>query len=185
MNIEKLLENSKLDVVRSIYSLNIVDDNFGKLYLYFTPLKNNHYSASLFFKDYEGYITPLGGSRTLVYKDFEKLVLNIDTISQKVANLCEKTKDEFIEEFRVDRPSNDLEQDTDTEEFNLIVYNVEVGSANAYGDSWYFAVYTSKLETELTDDNYNKEELCKVLITKHNKFMKKLSEIVFNWGGIK
>ena len=80
MNIEKLLENSDLDVVRSIYSLNIVDGNFGKLYLYFTPLENNHYSASLFFKDSEGYITPLG-SQTLVYKDFEKLVLNIDTIS--------------------------------------------------------------------------------------------------------
>lgn len=181
MNIEKLLENSDLDVVRSIYSLNIVDGNFGKLYLYFTPLENNHYSASLFFKDSEGYITPLG-SQTLLYKDFEKLVLNIDTISKKIINLCEKTKEEFIEEFRVDRPSNDLEQDTDTEEFNLIIYNVEVGSANAYGDSWYLSVYTNRLETELTADNYNKEELCKVLTTKHNKFMKKLSEIVFNCG---
>lgn len=182
MNIEKLLENSDLDVVRSIYSLNIVDGNFGKLYLYFTPLENNHYSASLFFKDSEGYITPLG-SQTLLYKDFEKLVLNIDTISKKIISLCEKTKEEFIEEFRVDRPSNDLEQDTDTEEFNLIIYNVEVGSANSYGDSWYLSVYTNRLETELTDDNYNKEELCKVLTTKHNKFMKKLSEIVFNCGG--
>ena len=182
MDIEKLLENSGLDVVRSIYSLNIVEGNFAKLYLYFTPLENNHYSASLFFKDYAGYITPLGGSRTLVYKDFERLVLNIDTISKKVANLCEKTKEEFIEEFRVSRPSNDLEQDTDTEEFNLIIYNVEVGSANSYGDSWYLSVYTNKLETELTADNYNKEELCKVLTTKHNKFMKKLSEIVFNCG---
>ena len=182
MNIEKLLENSDLDVVRSIYSLNIVDGNFGKLYLYFTPLENNHYSASLFFKDSEGYITPLG-SQTLLYKDFEKLVLNIDTISKKIINLCEKTKEEFIEEFRVDRPSNDLEQDTDTEEFNLIIYNVEVGSANAYGDSWYLSVYTNRLETELTADNYNKEELCKVLTTKNNKFMKKLSEIVFNCGG--
>ena len=182
MDIEKLLENSGLDVVRSIYSLNIVEGNFAKLYLYFTPLENNHYSASLFFKDYAGYITPLGGSRTLVYKDFERLVLNIDTISKKVANLCEKTKEEFIEEFRVSRTSNDLEQDTDTEEFNLIIYNVEVGSANSYGDSWYLSVYTNKLETELTADNYNKEELCKVLTTKHNKFMKKLSEIVFNCG---
>lgn len=182
MNIEKLLENSDLDVVRSIYSLNIVDGNFGKLYLYFTPLENNHYSASLFFKDSEGYITPLG-SQTLLYKDFEKLVLNIDTISKKIISLCEKTKEEFIEEFRVDRPSNDLEQDTDTEEFNLIIYNVEVGSANAYWDSWYLSVYTNKLETELTADNYNKEELCKVLTTKYEKFMEKLSEIVFNCGG--
>ena len=181
MNIEKLLENSDLEVVRSIYSLNIVDGNFGKLYLYFTPLENNHYSASLFFKDSEGYITPLG-SQTLLYKDFEKLVLNIDTISKKIINLCEKTKEEFIEEFRVDRPLNDLEQDTDTEEFNLIIYNVEVGSANVYGDSWYLSVYTNRLETELTADNYNKEELCKVLTTKNNKFMKKLSEIVFNCG---
>ena len=179
MNIEKLLENSDLDVVRSIYSLNIVDGNFGKLYLYFTPLENNHYSASLFFKDSEGYITPLG-SQTLVYKDFEKLVLNIDTISKKIISLCEKTKEEFIEEFRVDRPSNDLEQDTDTEEFNLLIYNVEVGSANSYGDSWYLSVYTNKLETELTDDNYNKEELCDVLYKKHKVFLKQLSDIVFN-----
>lgn len=182
MDIEKLLENSKLKEVRTILSLSIIDSNFGELYLYFTPWENNHYRAEIFFKNYNGYVTPLD-KRTLVYKDFEKLVLNIDTISQKVANLCEKTKDEFIEEFRVDRPTNDLEQDTDTEEFNLIVYNVEVGSANAYGDSWYLSVYTNKLETELTEDNYNKEELCKVLITKHNKFMKKLSEIVFNCGG--
>ena len=183
MNIEKLLENSDLDVVRSIYSLNIVDGNFAKLYLYFTPLENNHYSASLFFKDSEGYITPLGGSRTLVYKDFEKLVLSMGTISKKVVNLCEQTKDEFIEEFIVNRPTNDLEQETYTEEFNLLVYNVEVGSANAYGDSWYLSVYTNRLETELTKDSYDKEELCKVLTTKHNKFMKKLSEIVFNCGG--
>ena len=181
MNIEKLLENSDLDVVRSIYFLNVIDSNFGELYLYFTPLENNHYRAELFFKNYNGYVvTPLG-KRTLVYKDFEKLVLNIDTISQEVANLCENTKNDFVEEFRVDRPSNDLEQDTDTEEFNLIIYNVEVGSANAYGDSWYLSVYTYKLETELTEDNYNKEELCKVLTRKHEKFMKKLSEIVFNW----
>lgn len=180
MNIEKLLENSKLDVVRSIYSLNIVDDNFGKLYLYFTPLENNHYSASLFFKDYEGYITPLGGSRTLVYKDFEKLVLNADTITNKVIALCENTKNDFVEEFRMDRPSNDLEQDTDTEEFNLIIYNVEVGSANAYGDSWYLSVYTNKLETELTEDNYNKEELCDVLYKKHKVFLKQLTDIVFS-----
>ena len=179
MNIEKLLENSDLDVVRSIYSLNIVDGNFGKLYLYFTPLENNHYSASLFFKDSEGYITPLG-SQTLVYKDFEKLVLNIDKISKKIISLCEKTKEEFIEEFRVDRPSNDLEQDTDTEEFNLLIYNVEVGSANSYGDSWYLSVYTNKLETELTDDNYNKEELCDVLYKKHKVFLKQLTNIVFN-----
>lgn len=182
MNIEKLLETTGLEVTRSIYSLNIIDGNFAKLYLYFTPLENNHYSASLFFKDFEGYITPLDGRRTLVYKDFERLVLNIDAISKKVTNLCEKTKDEFIEEFRVNRPTNDLEQDTDTEEFNLIIHNVEVGSANSYGDSWYLGVYTNKLETELTADNYNKEELCKVLTTKHNKFMKKLSEIVFNCG---
>ena len=179
MNIEKLLENSDLDVVRSIYSLNIVDGNFGKLYLYFTPLENNHYSASLFFKDSEGYITPLG-SQTLVYKDFEKLVLNIHTISKKIISLCEKTKEEFIEEFRVDRPSNDLEQDTDTEEFNLLIYNVEVGSANSYGDSWYLSVYTNKFETELTDDNYNKEELCDVLYKKHKVFLKQLTDIVFN-----
>lgn len=179
MNIEKLLENSDLDVVRSIYSLNIVDGNFGKLYLYFTPLENNHYSASLFFKDSEGYITPLG-SQTLVYKDFEKLVLNIDTISKKIISLCEKTKEGFIEEFRVDRPSNDLEQGTDTEEFNLIVYNVEVGSANAYGDSWYLSVYTNRLETELTEDNYNKEELCDVLYKKHKVFLKQLTDIVFS-----
>lgn len=159
--------------------MNIVDGNFGKLYLYFTPLENNHYSASLFFKDSEGYITPLG-SQTLVYKDFEKLVLNIDTISKKIISLCEKTKEEFIEEFRVDRPSNDLEQDTDTEEFNLLIYNVEVGSANSYGDSWYLSVYTNKLETELTDDNYNKEELCDVLYKKHKVFLKQLTNIVFN-----
>lgn len=182
MNIEKLLENSKLEAVRTILSLSIIDSNFGELYLYFTPWENNHYRAELFFKDYKGYVTPLD-KRTLVYKDFEKLVLNIDTISQKVVNLCEKTKEEFIEEFRVDSPTNDLEQDTDTEEFNLIIYNVEVGPANSYGDSWYLGVYTNKLETELTADNYNKEELCKVLTTKHNKFMKKLSEIVFNCGG--
>lgn len=106
--------------------------------------------------------------------------MNIDTISQKVANLCEKTKDEFIEEFRVDRPSNDLAQDTDTEEFNLIVYNVEVGSVNAYGDSWYLSVYTNRLETELTDDNYNKEELCDVLYKKHKVFLKQLTDIVFS-----
>lgn len=182
MNIEKLLENSDLDVVRSIYSLNIVDGNFGELYLYFTPWENNHYRATLYFKDCERYITPLE-ERTLVYKDFERLVLSVDTITNKVIALCENTKNDFVEEFRVDRPSNDLEQDTDTEEFNLIIYNVEVGSANSYGDSWYLSVYTNKLETELTADNYNKEELCKVLTTKHNKFMKKLSEIVFNCGG--
>ena len=181
MNIEKLLENSDLDVVRSIYSLNIVDGNFGKLYLYFTPLENNHYSASLFFKDSEGYITPLG-SQTLLYKDFEKLVLNIDTISKKIISLCEKTKEEFIEEFRVSRPSNDLEQDTDTEEFNLIIYNVEVGSDNAYGDSWYLGVYTNKLETELTADNYNKEELCEILDKKHKVFLKQVTDIVLNKG---
>lgn len=182
MNIEKLLENSDLEVVRSIYSLNIVDGNFGQLYLYFTPLENNHYSATLFFKDFEGYITPLG-ERTLIYKDFERLVLNVDTITNKVIALCENTKNDFVEEFRVDRPTNDLEQDTYTEWFNLIIYNVEVGSANSYGDSWYLSVYTNKLETELTADNYNKEELCKVLTTKHNKFMKKLSDIVFNCEG--
>lgn len=180
MDIEKLLENTELEVARSIYSLNIVDGNFAKLYLYFTPLENNHYSASLFFKDFEGYTTPLGGSRTLVYKDLEKLVLNIDTISKRVTNLCEKTKNEFIEEFRVDRPSIDLEQDTDTEEFNLIIYNVEVDSTNAYGDSWYLSVYTNKLETELTADNYNKEELCDVLYKKHKVFLKQLTDIVFN-----
>lgn len=171
-----------MEAVRTILSLSIIESNFGELYLYFTPWENNHYRAELFFKNYNGYVTPLD-KRTLVYKDFEKLVLNIDTISQKVANLCEKTKDEFIEEFRVDRPSNDLEQETCPEEFNLIIYNVEVGSANGYGDSWYLSVYTNKLETELTADNYNKEELCKVLTTKHNNFMKKLSEIVFNCGG--
>ena len=180
MDIEKLLENTGLEVVRSIYSLNIVEGNFAKVYLYFTPLENNHYSASLFFKDYAGYITPLGGSRTLVYKDFERLVLNIDTISNKVTNLCEKTKDEFIEEFRVNRPTNDSEQETDTDEFNLIIYNVEVGSANSYGDSWYLSVYTNKLETELTADYYNKEELCEVLYKKQKMFLKQVTDIVFN-----
>ena len=179
MNIEKLLENSKLKEVRTILSLSIIDSNFGELYLYFTPWENNHYRAELFFKNYNGYVTPLD-KRTLVYKDFEKLVLNIDTISQKVANLCEKTKEDFIEEFRVSRPSNDLEQDTDTEEFNLIIYNVEVGSANSYGDSWYLDVYTNKLETELTADNYNKEELCEILDKKHKVFLKQVTDIVFN-----
>ena len=91
MKIEKLLENSDLEVVRSIYSLNIVDGNFGQLYLYFTPLENNHYRAELFFKNYNGYVTPLD-KRTLVYKDFEKLVLNVDTITNKVIALCENTK---------------------------------------------------------------------------------------------
>ena len=179
MNVEKLLENSGLEVVRSIYSLNIVDGNFGQLYLYFTPLKNNHYSATLFFKDFEGYITPLG-ERTLIYKDFEQLVLNVDTITNKVIALCENTKNDFVEEFRVDRPTNDLEQDTDTEEFNLIIYNVEVGSANSYGDSWYLSVYTNKLETELAEDNYNKEELCDVLYKKHKVFLKQVTDIVLN-----
>lgn len=179
MNIEKLLENSGLEVVRSIYSLNIVEGNFGQLYLYFTPLENNHYSATLFFKDFEGYITPLE-ERTLIYKDFERLVLNVDTITNKVIALCENTKNDFVEEFRIDRPSNDLEQDTDTEEFNLIIYNVEVGSANSYGDSWYLSVYTNKLETELTEDNYNKEELCDVLYKKHKIFLKQVTDIVLN-----
>lgn len=179
MNIEKLLENSKLEAVRTILSLSIIDSNFGELYLYFTPWENNHYRAELFFKDYKGYVTPLN-KRTLVYKDFEKLVLNIDTISQKVANLCENTKNDFVEEFRVDRPSNDLEQDTNIEEFNLLIYNVEVGSANSYEDSWYLSVYTNKLETELTADNYNKEELCNVLYKKHKVFLKQLTNIVFN-----
>ena len=182
MSIEKLLENSKLKEVRTVLSLSIIDSNFGELYLYFTSWENNYYRAELFFKNYRGYVTPLD-KRTLVYKDFEQLVLNVDTITNKVIALCENTKNDFVEEFRVDRPSNDLEQDTDTEEFNLIIYNVEVGSANSYGDSWYLSVYTNKLETELTADNYNKEELCKVLTTKHTKFMKKLSEIVFNCGG--
>lgn len=168
--------------VRTILSLSIIDSNFGELYLYFTPWENNHYRAELFFKDYKGYVTPLD-KRTLVYKDFEQLVLNVDTITNKVIALCENTKNDFVEKFRVDRPSNDLEQDTDTEEFNLIIYNVEVGSANSYGDSWYLSIYTNKLETELTADNYNKEELCKVLTTKYEKFMEKLSEIVFNCGG--
>ena len=80
----------------------------------------------------------------------------------------------------MDRPSNDLEQDTDTEEFNLIIYNVEVGSANSYGDSWYLSVYTNRLETELTDDNYNKEELCNVLYKKHKVFLKQVANIVLN-----
>lgn len=179
MNIEKLLENSKLETVRTILSLSIIDSNFGELYLYFTPWENNHYRAELFFKNYNGYVTPLD-KRTLVYKDLEKLVLNIDTISKKVIGLCEKTKEEFIEEFRVDRPSNDLEQDTDTEEFNLLICNVEIGSANSYGDSWYLAVYPNKLETELTADNYNKEELCDVLYKKHKVFLKQVADIVFN-----
>lgn len=179
MNIEKLLENSKLEVIHSIYHLKIIDSNFGELYLSVIPLENNHYSVSLFFKDYERYITPLG-IRTLVYKDLEHLVLNVDTITNKVITLCENTKNDFVEEFRVDRPSNDLEQDTDTEEFNLIIYNVEVGSANSYGDSWYLSVYTNKLETELTEDNYNKEELCDVLYKKHKVFLKQVTDIVLN-----
>lgn len=182
MNIEKLLENSKLEKSNTILCLPILMDNFANLYLYFTPWENNQYRAHLLFNDYMGFITTLD-KRTLIYKDFEQLVLNVDTITNKVIALCENTKNDFVEEFRVYRPSNDLEQDTDTEEFNLIIYNVEVGSANAYGDSWYLSVYTNKLETELTADNYNKEELCKVLTTKHNKFMQKLSEIVFNCGG--
>ena len=179
MNIEKLLENSKLKEVRTILSLPIIDSNFGELYLYFTSWENNHYRAELFFKNYRGYVTPLD-KRTLVYKDFEQLVLNVDTITNKVIALCENTKNDFVEEFRVDRPSNDLEQDTDTEEFNLIIYNVEVGSANSYGDSWYLSVYTNKLETELTADNYNKEELCNVLYKKHKVFLKQLTDIVFS-----
>ena len=65
MNIEKLLENSKLEEVRTILSLPIIDSNFGELYLYFTPRQNNHYQAELFFKNYKGYITPLG-KRTLL-----------------------------------------------------------------------------------------------------------------------
>ena len=179
MDIEKLLENLKLEKSYSIYSLEIIDGNFGKLYLYFTPWENDYYRATLYFKDYEGYITPLE-KRTLVYKDFEQLVLNVDTITSKVIDLCEKTKDDFVEEFRVDRPTSDLEQDTDTEEFNLIIYNVEVGSANSYGDSWYLSVYTNKLETELTEDNYNKEELCDVLYKKHKIFLKQVTDIVLN-----
>ena len=91
MDIEKLLENSKLEAVRTILSLSIIDSNFGELCLYFTPWENNHYRAELLFKNYNGYVTPLD-KRTLVYKDFEKLVLNIDTISQKVVTLCEKNK---------------------------------------------------------------------------------------------
>ena len=95
MDIEKLLENSKLEEVRTILSLSIIDGNFGELYLYFTPWENNYYRAELFFKNYNGYVTPLD-KRTLVYKDFEKLVLNIDTISQKVTNLCEKPKMDLL-----------------------------------------------------------------------------------------
>ena len=90
MNIEKLLENSKLEVIHSIYHLKIIDSNFGELYLSVIQLENNHYSVSLFFKDYERYITPLG-IRTLVYKDLEHLVLNADTITNKVITLCENT----------------------------------------------------------------------------------------------
>ena len=107
------------------------------------------------------------------FLEAKRLVLNIDTISKKVINLCEKTKDEFIEEFRVNRPNK-------AEEFNLIIYNVEVGSANSYGDSWYLDVYTNKLETELTADNYNKEELCEILDKKHKVFLKQVTDIVFN-----
>ena len=179
MDIEKLLENSKLEKSNTILALPIVMDNFANLYLHFTPWQNNHYRAHLLFNDYRGYITTLD-KRTLVYKDFEKLVLNIDIISKKVTSLCEKTKDEFIEEFRVNRPTNDLEQETEAEEFNLIIYNVEVGSANSYGDSWYLAVYTNKLETELTADNYNKEELCGVLYKRYRAFLNQVSDIVFN-----
>ena len=154
-------------------------DNFANLYLHFTPWQNNHYRAHLLFNDYRGYITTLD-KRTLVYKDFEKLVLNIDIISKKVTSLCEKTKDEFIEEFRVDRPTNGKGQDLDTEEFNLIIYNVEVEPSSSYDDIWYLSVYSNKLDTELTADNYNKEELCEVLDKKHGAFLKRVSDIVFN-----
>lgn len=182
MDIEKLLENSKLKEVRTILSLSIIDGNFGELYLYFTPWENNHYRAELFFKNYRGYVTPLA-KRTLVYKDFEKLVLNVDTISKKVINLCEKTKEEFIEEFRVDRPANNRGQDLNTEEFNLIIYNVEVESSSRYNDIWYLSVYSSKLDTELSAEDYKKEELCEILNKKHKVFLKQVTDIVLNSEG--
>ena len=59
---------------------------------------------------------------------------------------------------------------------------MEVGSANSYGDSWYLGVYTNKLETELTADNYNKEELCEILDKKHKVFLKQVTDIVLNKG---
>lgn len=182
MDIEKLLENSKLEETHKILSLEILDSNFGKLYLYFTSWKNNHYRAELLFKDYKGYVTPLD-KRTLVYKDFEKLVLNIDTISKRIISLCEKTKEEFVEEFRVDRPANNRGQDLNTEEFNLIIYNVEVESSSRYDDIWYLSVYSSKLDTELSAEDYNKEELCEILNKKHKVFLKQVTDIVLNSGG--
>ena len=160
------------------YTIAVLDGNFGKLYIDFILLDDNHYEATLFLKRGD-YLTVLE-KKPLSYWEFEKLVTNIREITSKVTCLCEKTSDEFIEEFWIDRPSNDLEQDTDTEEFNLIIYSVEVGSANSYGDSWYMDVFTTRLETELTADDYDKEELCKVLHIKHDKFMKKLPEIVFS-----
>lgn len=180
MNIEKLLENSKLEATRSTYSLNILDSNFGELYLYFTLWENNHYRAELFFIDYTGYIIPLE-KRILVYKDFEKLVLNVDTITSKVIDLCEKTKDEFVEEFRVDRPSDDTNQKTGGEEFNLIIYAVEVDDNINSSSSCQFDVWSDTKELGLNAFNYNLEELCAVLRDKEQKFHKKLSEIVFNW----
>lgn len=180
MNIEKLLENSKLENVNTILSLSIIDSNFGKLYLYFTPWENSHYRATPFFKDYEGYITPLE-ERTLGYKDFEQLVLNIDTITNKVIDLCEKTKDEFVEEFRVDRPYNDTDRETGGEEFNLIIYSIAVGDNINSSSSCYLDVWSDTKELGLNAFNYNLEELCDVLRDKEQKFRKKLSKIVFDW----
>ena len=182
MDIEKLLENSKLEETHKILSLEILDSNFGELYLYFTPWGNNHYRTELFFKNYKGYVTTLD-ARTLVYDDVEKLVLDIDTISKKVTNLCEKTREEFVEEFRVDRPANNRGQDLNTEEFNLIIYNVEVESSSRYDDIWYLSVYSSKLDTELSAEDYNKEELCEILNKKHKVFLKQVTDIVLNSGG--
>lgn len=110
-------------------------------------------------------------------------MLNIDTISKKVTNLCEKTREEFIEEFRVDRPANNRGQDLNTEEFNLIIYNVEVESSSRYDDIWYLSVYSSKLDTELSAEDYNKEELCEILNKKHKVFLKQVTDIVLNSGG--
>lgn len=180
MDIEKLLENSKLEETHTILSLSIINSNFGTLYLCFTPWENSHYRATLFFKDYGGYITPLE-ERTLVYKDFEQLVLNIDTITNKVIYLCEKAKDEFVEEFRTDRPSNNIDQETGGEEFNLIIYAIEVGDNINSSSNCYLDVWSDTKELGLNAFNYNLEELCAVLRDKEQKFYKKLSEIVFNW----
>ena len=178
MKIEELLECSSLKKTNIGYQIEVVEGAFGKMYIDFILFPENKVNMSLFLSDYT-YINFLG-EKVISFEDMGKIILNISKITNKVVVLCEKTKDEFVEEFRIDRPSKDLEQCTDTEEFNLIEYNVEVGSFNSYGDSWYIEVYSNKLETALEAYNYNKEELCDVLYKKHQEFLKKLSEIVFS-----